>query len=285
MPSVDKHSTWDELLVICPKLASVGSICEPASNDSVANFPLLIASETNQPLKSDMGSMYFPFFSLRPELQDDREWRLGDKSINFKFGCDGSPGWMERDLWIFGTSQLMAVRNNGQIVSPRIRFRACHFFRVTGWGRDGRSYQRLRKALRRLHETTVETNVLVGNKMIQGPWRLIESYLFDEGRGDSFIEVVLPNWLVESVNQKRVLTLDSSYFELKPFSRAIYLIARLRCGNQKKWKVELDKLRIRSASTASLKEFSRALRGLSESDVLPGYKMVVDGKYAIFTSK
>lgn len=93
------------------------------------------------------------------------------------------------------------------------------------------------------------------------------------------VSVALPDWLYRSITSKSVLTISPDYFRLrKPLDRRIYELARKHCGNNKSWKFDLDTLLERSGSTASMKEFRKAIKSLGESNQLPDYSVEFDGK-------
>jgi len=93
------------------------------------------------------------------------------------------------------------------------------------------------------------------------------------------VEVTLPKWLYRSIESKTLLTLSPDYFRLrKPLDRRIYELARKHCGNNQSWKFDLNTLLERSGSTASMKEFRKAIKSLAESNQLPDYSVEFDGK-------
>jgi len=93
------------------------------------------------------------------------------------------------------------------------------------------------------------------------------------------VSVTLPDWLYRSIEAKAVLTISPDYFRLrKPLDRRIYELARKHCGNNKQWIFNLDTLKDKSGSTASLREFRRGIKSLALSNQLPDYKIVYDDK-------
>jgi len=91
------------------------------------------------------------------------------------------------------------------------------------------------------------------------------------------VSVTLPEWLYHSITSNDVLTINSDYFRLrKPLDRRIYELARKHCGNNKQWLFNLDTLHKKTGSTASIKEFRRAIKSLFQSDELPDYHIHYD---------
>src|SRR3546814_8273986 len=68
----------------------------------------------------------------------------------------------DRDVLIYCISQLMAALNSGQPVNKVVRFKAYDLLVATNRGTDGRGYEQLRSAFKRLQGTQIETNILTG---------------------------------------------------------------------------------------------------------------------------
>jgi hypothetical protein len=63
-----------------------------------------------------------------------------------------------------------------------------------------------------------------------------------------------------AIEHNNVLTLNKQYFRLrKPIERRLYELARKHCGNQTKWEIGLDKLKEKTGSQSTDKEFKRML--------------------------
>ena len=75
---------------------------------------------------------------------------------------------------------------------------------------------------------------------------------------------------------EEVLTLDRQYFQLaKPLERRLYELARKHVGHQVSFKIGLEKLRNKSGSQSTIKEFRRLLQSIIADDKrhnhMPGY--------------
>jgi len=95
------------------------------------------------------------------------------------------------------------------------------------------------------------------------------------------LEVTLSDWVFNAIAGDDVLTLNRRYFQLrKPLERRLYELARKQCGTQPEWKCGLDKLKERTGSTSSDKEFRRLVRAICKADEehnhLPDYAFRLD---------
>ena len=162
-------------------------------------------------------------------------------------------------------------------VSRTIRFVAYDFLKTTNRPTTGGSYKRLGDALARLAGTRLEINKETNGKRSRGGFGLIDSWEIVEKDGSDrmvSLEVTLPDWLYRAVQGREVLTISKDYFRLrKPLDRRIYEIARKHCGRQSTWKISLGLLHLKSGSTASLREFRRAIKSLADSNELPDYRV------------
>ena len=81
------------------------------------------------------------------------------------------------------------------------------------------------------------------------------------------VEIVLPDWVFNSIEAQEVLTLHRDYYRLrKPLERRLYEIARKHCGYQKEWKISLELLKKKCASASRLKEFKRLILKIVKMD-------------------
>ena len=86
------------------------------------------------------------------------------------------------------------------------------------------------------------------------------------------VEVVLAEWLFESIQGFNVLTLDKRYFQISgTMERWLYLYARKATGSPTGiWKESFKNLHVKSASQQEYKHFASTLRKLVAKDNLPG---------------
>jgi len=233
--------------------------------------------------KDDVASMEHPLFALKAGDRKVVSYAHNGNTITIKPGHDGRATIHDKDVWIYCISQLVHAFNRGQEdLSRTVRFTAYDFLMATQRQTSGAQYQRLGDALDRLSGTRINTNIEAAGYRERRGFGLVDAWRVIERGPDNrmtAVEVTLPDWLYHSVLKQQVLTLDADYFRLrKPLDRRVYELARKHCGSQPSWKVSLAVLRAKSGSSASMREFRRAIRALSMSDELPGYRVTFDAK-------
>lgn len=236
--------------------------------------------------KGDMASMEHPIFSIstKPDM-DAREYRNGKNFVRVSPGELGLATVHDRDVLIFCISQLMAALNDGKAVTQVMRFKAHDMLLATNRGTDGRGYEQLRAAFKRLQGTQIETNLVTGGKEELEIFSLIDRVKIvretREGRMQE-VEVRLSDWVFNAIRAKEVLTLNRSYFRLrKPLERRLYEIARKHCGWPGKAVIfDLDTLQNKCGSKSAPFEFKRLVKTITTQDALhhhfPDYAITLD---------
>ena len=142
------------------------------------------------------------------------------------------------------------------------------------------AYDRLNDALQRLRKTSIQTTVRSSKHNRRrgdihefswiSEWRIQEED--GEARG---IEMVLAEWLFESICNFHVLTLDKRYFEIRgSVERWLYLHALKSTGGAHGiWKESFKSLHLKSASLQDFRHFASTLRKLVRKNNLPGLKL------------
>lgn len=234
--------------------------------------------------KDDMASMEHPLFALRAGDKRVRVYERNGVTVKIMPGTYGCATIHDKDVWIYCISQLVEAMNRGrEDVGRVVRFTAYDFLVTTNRPTAGIGYQRLADALGRLAGTRIETNIETEGHREKAGFGLVDSWrVVERSRKDdrmAAVEVTLPDWLYRSVKARHVLTLSRAYFRLrKPLDRRIYELARKHCGTQPKWRASLAVLHEKSGSTASMKEFRRLVRDLSDSNDLPDYQVTFDAE-------
>ena len=215
-------------------------------------------------IKADMGSMEHPVFTLttKPDMKP-REYRNGDTFMKVNPSIHGLATVHDRDVLIYCISQCMAALNNGQRVDRKLKIDAHSLIEATNRPKGGRGYALLKDSLRRLQGTQIETNITQGGKERFSVFGLVDKAEVvretREGRMQE-IEITLSDWVFDAIENNHVLTLSPTYFQLrKPLERRLYELARKHCGKQPKWEVGLDKLKMKTGSMSTDKEFKRML--------------------------
>jgi len=164
----------------------------------------------------------------------------------------------------------MAAKNEGQEIGRRVRISAHDLLKATNRHTTGQAYATLRRALTRLQFTQIETNI---HDHGLGEWRSIsfitESKIVKEDSTGRLLSVELEmgDWLIKAIENKNVLTLHRSYFQLrKPLERRLYELSRKHCGKQSVWRIGLDKLKHKAGSSSTEKEFKRLVKAICQTD-------------------
>lgn len=221
--------------------------------------------------KGDMASMEHPIFSLstKPDHRV-RRYEHGASYIEIKPSSDGLATVHDRDVLIFCISQLMAALNEGRAISRTVKLKAHDLLVATNRVIDGRGYEGLKAALRRLQGTQIETNLITGGQEQFDLFSLIDrARIVRETRDGRMqeMEITLSDWVFNAIRANEVLTLHRDYFRLrKPLERRLYELARKHCGGQQQWQISLERLQHKCGSSSTEKEFRRLVRTIVAAD-------------------
>jgi len=182
----------------------------------------------------------------------------------------------DNDILLFVISQYMFAVNNGLATGRIFHFTGYDYFKFTGKKRlGGKGYSDLWKSLERLHHTFVKTNISIdGRQRLHSFSWLSEIKQMREGNAHRGYEIGIPNWLYESVvNKKMVLTLDDGYFDIRGgLERWLYMFARKSSGFQPQgWAESLHSIYLKSGSRNSFVEFKRAVKKIISKGSILGY--------------
>jgi len=233
-------------------------------------------------LQLDMNSMEHPLFALKAGDKNTRRYTQKDLNITVAPSAEyGIATIHDKDVWIYCISKLMQAIREGAETSRTVHFTIYDYLKTTNRSVGGRDYTEAKSSLDRLSGTRISTEYIKDGRRISEGFGLVDSWKIIEEKDGKMVRVsvTLPEWLYRSVLSKSVLTISPDYFRLrKPLDRRIYELARKHCGNNESWKFDLKTVHQRSGSTASLKEFRRAILSLAESNQLPDYCVVLDAK-------
>jgi plasmid replication initiation protein len=253
---------------------------------------LFLADEVEiSTIRDEIASMEHPFFALKAGDTRVREYKNGKTTVTIKPTSDGIATIFDKDIWIYTMSKLQQAMNNGETVDRKIYFTPYDFFITTNRDKGGRSYKELEKTLSRLSGTRIKTNIKYSeDKQETIEFGLIDSWrILEEKKGKldiGMVEVVLPNWLFEALEKKQILKISIDYFRIrKAIDRRIYEIARKHCGNQYDCEISLQKLHLKTGSTASKAEFKRSIKKLSKENNLPDYEVIFNNEREVITFK
>jgi len=208
--------------------------------------------------------------------------------INHSFGDNwvkitGNPKYgianiYDNDILLFVISQYMNAINNGLQTGRRFQFTAYEYFKFIGKKKfSGKGYADLWNSLERLHHTFVETNIRLDKGRRHHSFNMLsEIRQMSDGDRHRGYEIVIPEWLYESVvEQKIVLTLDEGYFDIRGgLERWLYMFARKSSGWQPQgWAEGLYSIYQKSGSRSSFAEFKRAIKRIVDKGYILGYKV------------
>ncbi|HGJ5869555.1 MULTISPECIES: replication initiator protein A [Arsenophonus] len=233
--------------------------------------------------RDEMASMEHPFFALKAGDTKVREYKNGFTKVTVRPAAEiGLATVFDKDIWIYAISKLQEAINNNQPISRTVCFTPYDFFVTTNRSKSGKGYDDLKKALRRLKGTTIETNIIYSEEKQESiGFGLIDSWrILDEKKGQldvGMIEVTLPDWLYQALHKKKMLKISPDYFRIrKAIDRRLYEIARKHCGNQGEFTISLEKLHLKTGSTSLLKMFRHNLKQLAQTNDLPDYEVLFD---------
>lgn len=242
--------------------------------------------------KSDIASLEHPLFALskRPSCEP-WEYSSGSKFVRVN-PKSGMPTILDKDVLIYVISQLREGMNRGRDVSNTVVFQPYDLFRATNRPIDGKSYQWLRGAMKRLLGTSIETNVATGSTEIYDEFNIVQNVGFNRDTRDSKSDsahIQVSDWLFRAIESKEVLTLSRDYFRIRSaLQRRLYEIGRKHCGKQKSWAIGMDKLYLKSGSRSPMKAFKYSVqKAIVSDDAIPDYVMDYDKEkdQLIYTNK
>lgn len=224
--------------------------------------------------KDDTGSMENPIFSLsrhpsKEPITYEDERNITKVSPVPEFG---RPTIWDKDIIIYVMSKIAELKNKNLPYSRTIEFNSCEFLDFAEKGDGRNSYKKLSDSLDRLSSTYIQTTILNGNVKIEEAFHLLDNIRItsklDTGTVISW-KVTICEWLFNAIEHNDILTLNRNYFRLtRTLDRRIYEIARKHCGEQKEFKISLEKLYFKSGSTAPMKKFRFEIKEIAESNHL-----------------
>ena len=250
----------------------------PTRHPDVTYF---IADGVELPIfRDDMASMENPLFALKSaDMRTIIYEHNNVKTIIRPTTEIGRATIFDKDIWIYCISKLMQAKYENSTIDRKIRFSIYDFLKQTNRNFGGSAYEQFKLSLSRLKGTTIETEIVTGKTSKFDMFGLLDQahMSLDENNNIEYVEVVLPDWLYRSIQHNEVLSIDQNYFRLrKPIDRRIYEIARKHCSSKYSWSISLEKLHKKTGTTDAIRNFRIAIKSLSESDVLPGYKLMFD---------
>jgi len=261
---------------ITKELGLLESDRSPLLPDRRVNSDLFVCDIFDAAPKGDMASMQHPIFSLstKPDKRV-RRYEHGGSFVEIRPSSEGLATVHDRDVLIYCISQIIGALNDDKPVSQTVRLIAYDLLTATNRMTDGRGYEGLRAALRRLQGTQIETNIITGGEEQLEIFSLIDrAKIVRETRDGRMqeVEIKLSDWVFNAIRAKEVLTLHRDYFRLrKPLERRMYELARKHCGQQDSWSISLELLQKKCGSNSTSKEFKRLVRTIVVQDEEHGH--------------
>ena len=256
----------------------VGGISEHQGMETFAALPADISVKEQMDL---MARCYFSLSANRTEPIEHQFTDLRSKTTE-TVRITGSPEYgiatiHDQDLLIFVISQWVEARKLGLAATRRIAFTPYQLFSWMGREPTGSAYQRLRDALHRLKTTNIETTMDYEGGQRRHRKKVFswisEWQMTEENGRIKGIEVVLAEWLFESIQEFNVLTLDKRYFAINGgIERWLYLYARKATGAGV-WKESLRSLHKKSAGQQAFKHYASKVRKVVKKNELPGLRL------------
>lgn len=259
-------------------------------SDSARDFFVCNLFDTLPFFKDDMASMEHPVFSLSTK-PDTRVlyYEHNGNTLAIIPSALGLATIHDKDVLLYCASYLRAAINRGETPSQRIRFTAYDFFTSTNRLTTGQYYQNFEDTLNRLRGTTISTNIKAGRTTIASGFGLIDSWNIikkDEKERAIAVEVKVSDWFYNAILANELLTINRDYFQLrKPLERRLYEIARKHCGDERSFKIGLDKLHKKTGSSSTLREFRRMVGKIVDANRLPDYAIAFAEDVVSFTHR
>lgn len=276
---------------------------------AVEQLDFFVLDLVDASFKSDRESMEAPYFALGTNDLKPYEWtsvdgnlevrirppQADDANAKQKTAKDLMPSRTARksavparasihdkDILIYLASCLIAQLKAGETLPEhnRVQITPYAFFTAVEKPCGKEAYVRLRDALERLARTYVTRRVKDKETGVWGReqgFSLISSWdasIDSTDARNSSIKVVLADPFAEAIKTQNVLQLHKNYFQLrKGLAKALYLVARAKCGHQADWKIGLDKLRQRVGSRDELYNFRAAIKAIIAEGEIPDYRI------------
>lgn len=230
-------------------------------------------------LKSDLNTIEAPIFSLQKNIDKDQfRWTKGELEVVVTPNKYGRATIWDKDIILYLLGQVAATINRGLIPSRTIRTSQRDILLASKRNDGGGSYKLLKAALRRLRNTSIETNMMVGEfrereefSLIQG-WKTIRC---QDGNKTTYIEITLSEWLYQSALSIDLLTYDQEYFGItKALERRLYEIFRRHLGKSSAWKIGEQKLFHKVGGRGNIRRFRSDLKSLEGK--ITGYRFNYD---------
>ncbi len=202
--------------------------------------------------KDSVTMMSHPLFGFRPKKESlPRVIDCEHYTVTLSPSNYGLPTYNDADILIYAMSMIAArIKKTGQEVTAEllrfhsdIVFSIKDYYKSIGKTYGGKQQQAFLNALQRLSTTsiTITADREVNGRRIrfeQTATGFLEntmslSTLNEQINPMAMIRLRLADWIIRDVITLNVLTIPVEYFDMSPFAKSLYLIARRHLGTQK----------------------------------------------------
>lgn len=249
-----------------------------------AQMDLFVPGFTDIAARDVNETMELPFFSISKNPRfEPIEYRNEARRIEVLV-TGGKPVGIatiwDKDILIWAVSQIREAIDRGEEPFETIFFHPYQLLKAVRRGQRGEDYDRLKKGMKRLVNSTVFTTIRQQHITKEQGFHWLEKFTTAKdnttGETTGMWSVTLPDWMFKAaLNKSLVLTLDDEYFLLTGgLERWLYLVARKHGGRQQNgFTIKMTALYEKCSSTQDYKYFARNLRKVIVSNTLPGYNL------------
>jgi plasmid replication initiation protein len=254
-----------------------------------AQFDFFIPAIVDLKWRDQQDTMERPFFSLsknkrmKPiEYRSVRDGLYVNVIPHQEYGM--ATIW-DADILIWAASVICELQNKKHNEIPRtLHFMPYDLLKAIGRGTSGAQYQRLKDALYRLRNTSIETNIRVprGQKKANFSWISEITDLVDGDSGESRgMSISLSEWFYEGIlREGGVLSIDPLYFQITGGrERWLYRVARKHAGGAggEGFAISLPTLYEKSGAEGTYRRFKFEITKIARENELPGFLLSLEG--------
>lgn len=260
---------------------------------------LFDASKTGVALKDHMEVMSYPFLQItKNPVMTEQRFDINGRVATMLPSSKGLPTVADWDLIVFSLSQLAAAMNKGEPISYTVEFDVYDYLRETKRSDSVLNYHSVRDALIRLYQTTITTNIQVGDLLVERPFRMLEDFtILSEGRKPDphkkssvdkdgkarqgiplRVRMVLGEWVYTALAERRILTIGEEWFDFNWSEKRLYQIMRRHLGNNALWYLGLEELRVKMGFSRPVRALRMEIRSIIQRQPFPDFRIALDAR-------
>jgi plasmid replication initiation protein len=250
-----------------------------------SQFDFFIPAIVDLKWRDQQDTMERPFFSLS---KNKRMKPIEYRSVRDGLYVNVIPHQEYGMATIWAASVICELQNKKHNEIPRtLHFMPYDLLKAIGRGTSGSQYQRLKDALYRLRNTSIETNIRVprGQKKANFSWISEISDLVDGDNGESRgMSITLSEWFYEGIlREGGVLSIDPLYFQITGGrERWLYRVARKHAGGAggEGFAIGLPTLHEKSGAEGTYRRFKFEMHKIVRENALPGFYLSLEADRA-----